>query len=83
MLLEDTSFSPTFIRASPGSHFTIALHDQGFHAHTFTVPALGIDLTLAPNTTTNVDITVPPSGVVVYECRFHQAQGMQGAFVIR
>src|SRR5689334_19399645 len=70
MQLEETAFSPTFVVSSPGAHLTIELHDQGFHAHTFTVPSLGIDLTLAPNSTTAVPITLPASGVVPFYCRF-------------
>jgi plastocyanin len=83
VLLEDTSFSPTFMYVTAGSHFSIALHDQGFHAHTFTVPSLGIDVTLAPNASMTIPVDVPSSGTVPFECRFHKSNGMQGAFVIK
>jgi plastocyanin len=83
VLLEDTSFSPTFMYVTPGSHFSILLHDQGFHAHTFTVPELGIDVTLAPNTSMTIPVDIPSTSVVPFECRFHKPNGMQGAFVVR
>jgi plastocyanin len=83
LLLEDVSYSPTFIVGPPGGRVTLSLHDQGFHAHTFTAPDFGIDLTLAPNTSQTVTVTLPRSGVVSFYCRFHVDKGMQGAFVIR
>jgi hypothetical protein len=83
VLLEDTSFSPTFMYVTAGSHFSILLHDQGFHAHTFTVPELGIDVTLAPNTSMTIPVDIPSTTVIPFECRFHKPNGMQGAFVIK
>jgi plastocyanin len=83
VLLEDTSFSPTFMYVTPGSHFSILLHDQGFHAHNFTVPELGIDVTLAPNTSMTIPVDIPSTSVIPFECRFHKPNGMQGAFVVK
>ena len=46
-------------------------------AHTFTVPAQNIDVTIAPNQSTTVTVTLPASGAVSYYCRFHRDLGMQ------
>jgi plastocyanin len=83
VLLQDTSYNPTFILVPPDGRITLTLQDQGFHAHTFTAPDLNLDLTLAPNTSQTVTVTLPRSGVVSFYCRFHVDKGMQGAFVVR
>ena len=83
VLLQDTSYNPTFIVGPPDGRITLTLQDQGFHAHTFTAPDLNLDLTLAPNTSQTVTVTLPRSGVVSFYCRFHVDKGMQGAFVVR
>ena len=83
VLLEDTSYNPTFIVGPPGARVTLHLQDQGFHAHTFTVPDQNIDVTVAPNQSTTVTVMLPSSGAVSYFCRFHRDLGMQGALVAR
>ena len=79
---DDFYFSPTFIDAPAGSKVTLELKNEGKTQHTFTSPTLNVDQTLNPGQKMDVDVTLPASGPVEYNCRFHQGQGMQGAFSI-
>src|ERR1051326_7199700 len=45
---DDFYFKPTFIKAQPGMHLTIALHNEGKAQHTFTSSELGTD-TVVPS----------------------------------
>jgi plastocyanin len=82
--LDDFYFGPTFITATPGQQITLELHNEGEAPHTFTSTELGnIDEELAPGARRTVRITAPASGMALITCRFHRAQGMQGALVVR
>ncbi len=80
---DDYYFSPTFITATAGQKFTVQLKNDGTARHTFTSPANGVDLELAPGATRTVTLTAPPNGSVEFHCRFHQTQGMQGAVYVK
>lgn len=74
----DFSFGPTFVKAKAGQSLSFKLENEGSAPHTFTT-AGGIDEQVAPNEAKVVKVTVASSGVLVFYCRFHQSQGMQGA----
>jgi plastocyanin len=78
--LEDFYINPTYTIASPGATVKLSLKNTGSAAHTFTSAALGVDETLQPGASKDVEVTMPASGATEYHCRFHQASGMQGAF---
>jgi plastocyanin len=73
-------FAPTFVKTKPGAKVTVKLKNEGTAPHTFTVDSARVDETLKPDQTRNVAATLPSSGVVTFYCKFHRAQGMQGAF---
>lgn len=82
--LDDFYFGPTFITATAGQQITFELHNEGDAPHTFTSTALGnVDEELAPGARRTVRVTAPASGTALIICRFHRAQGMQGALVVR
>jgi|SRR5947209_6202585 len=81
VVLGARSFNPTFLRAPAGTRFVVHLQAEGFSAHSFTVPSLGIDVTVPPGGVADVSITVPDAATSVFYCRFHRALGMQGAIV--
>jgi len=83
VVADNFSFSPTFITASPGQKFTVQLRNDGNARHTFTSPAMGVDLELAPGASRTVALTAPTTGSVEFHCRFHQSQGMQGAVYVK
>jgi hypothetical protein len=60
------------------------LKNEGKTAHTFTSTALGVDQTLNPDQTADVQVTLPQSGASEFHCKFHQqSNGMQGAFFFK
>lgn len=77
--LDNFYFAPTYIKAKGGQKVTVKLKNEGSTPHTFTM-ADGPDEQLAPGDTKTVTVTAPSGQVLVYYCRFHQGQGMQGAF---
>lgn len=80
MELDDFYFGPTFVKGAPGQAIKVVLENEGKANHTFTIDSLSIDETLSPGDKKEVEVKVPDSGVLTYYCRFHDAQGMKGAF---
>jgi plastocyanin len=82
---EDFAFNPTFIKGgTPGATITVHLKNIGSNPHTFTSTTLGVDKTLSPGATADVQVTLPQSGASEFHCKFHQASnGMQGAFFFK
>ena len=80
--LDDFYFGPTFIKATAGQRFTLRLKNEGKTPHTFSSTALGIDEELLPGESKTVTVTAPQTGNALVICRYHQAQGMQGAIFV-
>jgi plastocyanin len=78
--LDDFYFGPTFVKGTPGETVTVDLTNEGDAAHTFTSDALGADEEVAPGDSSSVTVTLPADGAVEFHCRFHEGQGMKGAF---
>jgi predicted lipoprotein with Yx(FWY)xxD motif len=78
VIARDFSFTPTFIKATPGSTLTITIVNKGSESHTFTVPGRGVDVTLKKGKTTTVKVAVPGDGALLFSCRFHGANGSDG-----
>src|SRR5439155_13518944 len=58
--LDDFYFSPTFLKGgTPSSTVTLHLKNEGKNPHTFTSTALGVDKTLSPDETADVQVTLP------------------------
>lgn len=77
---EDFSFAPTFVEAAPGARVTVELRNEGDAQHTFTIEALDVDEVVDGGDTAEVAVVLPEESPVRFTCRFHEAQGMQGAF---
>ena len=80
MELDNFYFGPAYTKAEAGSTVTVELENEGDATHTFTIDSLDIDEEVAPGDTAEVEVTMPSSGAIRYYCRFHDSQGMQGAF---
>ena len=78
--LDANYFAPTFARGTPGEEVTVELVNEGNATHTFTSDALGVDEELSGGDSSSVTITLPEEGAVEFHCRFHEGQGMKGAF---
>jgi plastocyanin len=76
----DFAFSPTFVKVPAGTtSLAVTVKNTGQAQHTFTVPKAGIDHVLNPGDTFQTTVPISGGGVLFY-CRFHKSQGMQGAF---
>ena len=78
--LDDNYFAPTFARGTPGEQVTVELVNEGDATHTFTSDALGVDEEVSAGDSSSVSVTLPEEGAVAFHCRFHEGQGMKGAF---
>lgn len=78
--LDDFYFGPTYVKTQPGTTLALKLKNEGEVPHTMTVEGLGADVTVQPGAEGEASVTLPSSGAVRFFCRFHQGQGMQGAF---
>jgi plastocyanin len=78
--LDDFYFGPTFVKGTPGENVTVDLSNEGDATHTFTSDALGADEEVDPGDSSSVTVTLPADGAVEFHCRFHESQGMKGAF---
>jgi plastocyanin len=80
--LDDLYFSPTFIKATPGSTIEVSLKNDGKENHTFTIDATNTDVHLAPGQKSTVQISLPATGSLNFYCSIHRSSGMQGAFAV-
>ena len=79
--LDDFYFDPAFVATDGGKSVTVEMTNEGDAAHTFTVDSLGIDEVVNAGESAEVTLDLPEEvGTLRYYCRFHTAQGMQGAF---
>jgi len=77
--LRDYSFDPNTIVLKPGERVSIILVNEGRYSHTFTIDALGIDISLSPGERKTIDITAPSSpGSYTFYCKPHRGLGMTG-----
>jgi plastocyanin len=76
------AFVPRVVSIVPGRTTAVAVANDSFQHHTFTVPALGIDVVLAPGQ--DAEVRIPPGRwrSIQFFCRFHQARGMKGVLVV-
>ncbi|HEV8571960.1 MAG TPA: cupredoxin domain-containing protein [Actinomycetota bacterium] len=80
--VDDFYFEPTVVEGEAGQKVALEAFNEGEATHTFTVDALGIDKTLAPEAQTSIEVTLPDSGALLFYCRFHQSRGMRGALSV-
>jgi plastocyanin len=78
---DDYYFSPTFIKAKPGSTLTIEIKNEGTMLHSYTIDAAKVDALIPAGKKGQVTVTVPKSGNLNFYCKFHKGLGMQGAIV--
>ncbi|MCA1726521.1 MAG: cupredoxin domain-containing protein [Actinobacteria bacterium] len=82
MELDDFYFSPTVLEGEAGQTITLQAFNEGGETHTFTIEDGDVDETLDPEVNKDIEVTFPDSGVLAFECRFHEGQGMRGALSI-
>jgi plastocyanin len=78
--VDDFSFKPTFIKSPGDATAKIELRNEGDSTHTFTSDTLDFDVELEPGATEEVTVEIGTETRYEFYCRFHQGQGMRGAF---
>ncbi len=83
--LAEYSFSPSQISLEAGQTVTLALTNTGAIRHTFTVPDLNIDESLAAGESKNVTVTAKKSGTFQLLCTIpgHKELGMHGQVQVK
>jgi plastocyanin len=71
-------FEPTFLKGKPGQTVTVKVENESNALHNLSVKSLNIDKDLAAGSDTEVQITFPQSGVLLFFCKYHAGQGMNG-----
>jgi plastocyanin len=75
------AFSPTCVEAGGGQTLEVTVTNSGSALHNLRVESLGIDEDVQAGETITVEVTLPDSGPVPFVCKYHVANGMQGAFL--
>jgi predicted lipoprotein with Yx(FWY)xxD motif len=78
----DFYFEPTFVRGTAGQKLKLQVTNDSGTLHNISVPALLIDKDIAANSNAEVDVTLPQSGVLLFICKLHTAQGMNGELLV-
>ena len=83
--MSNVQFTPNVLEVEAGKTARIELMHDGL-AHTFTIPDLGVDVTIPRQKgITVVEFFVPPetSGELELFCRFHKAIDMTGTIQVK
>jgi YVTN family beta-propeller protein len=75
---DDYYFAPTFLRGEPGQKLTLEIENESGTLHNISLPEQHIDKDIPPKGKVKVEVTIPPSGVAHFFCKFHGALGMNG-----
>lgn len=75
---KEMRFTPSTLRVAAGRR-TIAIHNSGKLTHTFSLNALGSEVTIPPGKTKTLSVDLQP-GTYRYVCRIldHEGLGMHG-----
>jgi plastocyanin len=71
-------FSPTFVRGTAGQKLTLKIENESKDQHNLSLAAQQIDTDIPPKGKVTVEVTIPPSGVVRFFCKYHTDRGMNG-----
>jgi plastocyanin len=78
MEMDDFYFAPTVLRGDAGSSVTLELDNEGNADHNFSVTEQGIDQDVAAGEDAKVKVRFPETGTLLFLCKFHTSQGMNG-----
>lgn len=71
LTLQNFSFQPNTIQATPGSNETVTLHNTDSVKHNFTIKALSVDTDIGPGETKTVSFTPSGSTNLQFYCEYH------------
>jgi plastocyanin len=75
-------FSPTVFTGHPGDELTLSLGNESSTLHNFSLPDQNLDQDIPSDGAVTVKVSFPASGTLVFFCKYHQSQGMVGAFEV-
>jgi len=78
----DFYFSPTFVRGTAGQKIKLEVANPSNTLHNLSVPALLIDKDVTAKGKAEVEVTLPQSGVLLFLCKYHTGQGMNGELLV-
>lgn len=76
------AFTPTCVESGAGETLEVTVMNTGSALHNLTIESLGIDEDVQAGETISVQVKMPDSGPIPFVCKYHVANGMQGAFLI-
>jgi uncharacterized cupredoxin-like copper-binding protein len=71
-------FKPTILTGSASQSITLEIKNEGTVPHNFSIESLGVDVTINPGSSQEVDVKFPASRTVEFFCSFHRSLGMAG-----
>lgn len=71
-------FEPTFLRGRPGQKVKVKIENESSTVHNFSISAQQIDEDVPAGGGAEIEVTVPESGALLFVCKYHTAQGMNG-----
>lgn len=75
------AFAPTCVEVGAGETLEVTVANTGSALHNLTIESLGIDEDVQAGETTTVEVMLADSASVPFFCKYHVANGMQGAFL--
>jgi plastocyanin len=76
--LTDQGFVPSYVQSTSGHDLSVTLVNSGTRPHSFTIDALGIDVTVDPGQTKSVVVPSPGLGDFSYVSNAPGDSGMKG-----
>ncbi len=82
MTLKDQTFEPHQVHGNAGQQVIIELEADG-NDHTFTVPAIGLDIKVPAKGKVTASFVMPTEGIFPFYCKIHGSptSGMHGQLV--
>jgi plastocyanin len=71
-------FKPTILTGSTSQSITLEIKNEGTVPHNFSIESLGVDVTIDPGSSQEVDVRFPATGTVEFFCSLHRSLGMVG-----
>jgi plastocyanin len=75
-------FKPTVLTGKAGQRIRIELENESTVEHNFTLESQNVDQDVEKKEKGSVTVTFPPSGSLVFFCKYHRQLGMQGRLVV-
>lgn len=75
------AFTPTCVRVEGGGALDVTVTNGGAALHNLQIESLDIDEDIDPGASISVQVELPVTGALPFICKYHTANGMQGAFL--